>query len=69
MFSTGLKPQATFGCEVHGLSNGELHKLQKSAVACLPPFGMGKSKTLMLLAHGDPLARQAVAALHRWSVE
>eukprot|EP00972_Heterocapsa_arctica_P042793 6310539-Heterocapsa_arctica.AAC.1 len=23
----------------------------------------------MLLAHGDPLAKQAVAALHRWSVE
>jgi hypothetical protein len=69
IWSTGFKPQAAFGCEVHGLFNGELEKLQKADVACLHPFGMGKSRALMLLAHGDPLAKQAIAALHWWAVD
>ena len=43
LFRSGFKSQATYGCEVHGLSPGELEGLQRSASACPPPFGKGKS--------------------------
>ena len=69
LFRTGFKSQATYGCEVHGLSPGELDALQRSASACFPPSGKGKSRTLHLLAYGGLLAKPAVAALCRWNLE
>ena len=69
LFTIGFRAQATFGCEVHGISDGELHRLQVDAAACMPPFAKGRSRTLALLAHGDPMAKPASAALHRWAME
>ena len=69
VYRTGIQPQATFGCEVNGLSDGEVARLQKSAASAFPPFGRLRSRTLVLLAHGDPLAKPATAAMCRWAKE
>ena len=42
IFTTGIRPQAVYGAEVHGLSPGELDRLERTASSCYPPFWHGK---------------------------
>jgi hypothetical protein len=69
MVKTNLVPKSVYGAQVTGLDNGELLRLQRMAVAGLPPYCGGKSRRKTLAINGDPTAAAAVAVATRWAKE
>ena len=69
IFTAGVLPAASFGCEVLGVSNVELGKLQAVALSAMKPTTRGRSKSGIMTARGDPTWKAATAPIIRWAQE
>ncbi len=67
--SSGIRPQAAYGAEVHGVSNAELRTVRAKLLRVVGPSGSGHSSTLLQMVVGDPAHDIAVAPILRWAAE
>ena len=69
LFTTGLRPAASYGAAVVGVSDHQLLCLQKMAVSSAFPSPAARSRSAALLLLGDPTFPVAFAAILRWAKE
>ncbi|CAK0842652.1 unnamed protein product, partial [Prorocentrum cordatum] len=66
---SGPLPGVLYGSEVHGISDGELHRIRQQAGSVMGPSCKGRSLTSLLILEDEPTWLAAVAPLVRYSKE
>ena len=61
VFTSGPMPGDIYGCEVQGLTDGEVHGLRRVAASVLKPSAARRSLTVLSRLEGDPVWYGAVA--------
>ena len=69
MFVVGVKTTATFASAVTGVSPGLRKALRTQALKFLRPYGSGRSASLVMAIHKDPIAGDCIASLVRYHQE
>ena len=69
VFTCGLRPAASYGCEIYGVCNAELNMLRRAAAAAMRPRARGRSLRHAAILYGDPAARDTTAAFERFAAE
>ena len=69
VFSSGPLPGYIYGCEVQGLSDGEVHGLRRVAASVLKPSAARRSLTVLSRLEGDPVWYGSVAPVLRYVKE
>ncbi len=67
IFSTGTLSKMVYASEVHGLSDGELLAVRRTAAAAMRPRARGRSLQMLLALHRDPCWRAAVGPLLQYT--
>eukprot|EP00959_Pyramimonas_sp_CCMP1952_P001995 40940-Pyramimonas_sp.AAC.1 len=60
---SGPLPGVLYGSEVHGISDGELHRIRQQAGSVMGPSCKGRSLTSLLILEDEPTWLAAVAPL------
>ena len=69
LFVSGIRPAMAYGCEVTGVTNGELQEMQRFSALALPPYGQGRSLSATLALHGDDTLTAAIGPIIQWCKE
>jgi len=69
VFVAGVRPLGTYGVEVTGVSDAELHRLNTMAFKAMSGNTAGRSRSATFLMQGLPFVKQAAAAMLRWASE
>eukprot|EP00959_Pyramimonas_sp_CCMP1952_P035455 742685-Pyramimonas_sp.AAC.1 len=62
-------PGYIFGCEVQGLTDGEVHGLRRMAASVIKPEAARRSLTVLSLLEGGPVWSGSVAPILRYIKE
>ena len=69
LFTSGIKPLASYGAEVTGFTDSQLLRLSRIEAQFLTPKTRGRSLDAVLLLRNETTAPLAAAALTRWARE
>eukprot|EP00959_Pyramimonas_sp_CCMP1952_P319567 6686758-Pyramimonas_sp.AAC.1 len=69
VFTSGPMPGYIYGCEVQGLTDGEVHSLRRMAASSIKPDAARRSLTVLSLIEGDPVWHGSVAPVLRYIKE
>eukprot|EP00959_Pyramimonas_sp_CCMP1952_P209035 4372699-Pyramimonas_sp.AAC.1 len=69
VFTSGPLSGYIYGCEVQGLTNGEVHSLRRVAASSIQPDAARRSLAVLSLIVGDPVWHGSVALVLRYAKE
>ena len=69
LFTCGLRPVSSYGCEIDGVCNTELRTRRQAAAIAMRPRARGRSLRHTALLYGDPAAKDITAAFERFVAE
>jgi hypothetical protein len=67
LFTTGLRPAATYGAEVIGIDNTSLRRLERWVALAFAPSSQGRSLEAALVMAESPTGCTATACAARWA--